>query len=477
MTKTGNHKRLLRLRGVLDAAFYTLVCAIALCGSVETSFGDETRSGSVQRLPNIIFFLADDLGVECVGAYGSEVYRTPNLDRLAAEGMRFNHCYAGPACTPSRVALMTGKYNHRNYHNFSMLPRGERTFAHMTRDAGYRTCVVSKWQLGSGWEGVRGSTTESAGFDESCMKKGNTYWNATITTNGEQQMLDGDYYGPDMCCDYAVDFIRRHGNRPFFLYYAFNLPHWDFDATPDSEDLSSRKDDANFPDMVTYTDKLVGRVIKQLDELGLRENTLILFSGDNGTASSITSSFRGSMRRGGKGSRRMIDANVPLIANWPGRIEPGGVCDDLVDFSDFYPTLADAVGRLEKEDGLDGCSFLPQLLGKPVTRRQWVVSYFKGRDRATNKNPGFFWIGNHQWKLDHTGNLFHVAEDPLETKPILPRDDTAESAAERKKFRAVLDRLDIDCRNLWVYANPGARNRGGQNRRQVKLYGKAEWSK
>ena len=325
------------------------ICLILVLATANLLLGHEDNSDTPQRPPNVIFFLADDLGVECVGAYGGEAYRTPNLDRLAAEGMRFNHCYAGPACTPSRVALMTGKYNHRNYHNFSMLPRGERTFAHITKDAGYRTCIVSKWQLGSGWEGVRGSTPESAGFDESCMKAGNTYWNARIETNGTEQAIDKPYYGPDVCCDYAVDFMRRNADQPFFLYYAFNLPHWDFDATPDSDDLSSRKDDKNFPDMVTYTDKLVGRVVRELEELGLRENTLILFSGDNGTASSITSPFRGTMRRGGKGSRRMIDANVPLIANWPGRIKPGGVCDDLIDFSDIYPTIAEACGRGAKK--------------------------------------------------------------------------------------------------------------------------------
>jgi arylsulfatase A len=115
-----------------------LIHFIAIIG---LSFANEADSAN--RSPNVVFFLADDLGVECLGAYGSETYRTPNLDRLAAEGMRLNRCYAGPACTPSRVALMTGKYNHRNYVNFSMLPRGERTFAHMVKDAGYRTRVVS----------------------------------------------------------------------------------------------------------------------------------------------------------------------------------------------------------------------------------------------------------------------------------------------------------------------------------------------
>lgn len=446
-----------------------------ICLAVIASSSCADDADTLNRPPNVVFFLADDLGVECVGAYGGEAYNTPHLDLLAAEGLRFNHCYAGPSCTPSRVALMTGKYNHRNYHNFSMLPRGERTFAHMAKDAGYQTCIVSKWQLGSSWQGVRGSTTESAGFDESCMKQGNTYWNTRIEINGEQQELQKPYYGPDVCCDFAVDFIQRHADQPFFLYYAFNLPHWDFDATPDSKDLSSRKENKNFADMVTYTDKLVGRVVAQLDKTGARDNTLILFTGDNGTASSITSPYRGSQRRGGKGSRRMIDANVPLIANWPGQIQPGGVCNDLIDFTDFYPAMADAFGRLAQEDGLDGRSFLPQLLGRPANRREWVVSYFKGRDRAANKNPGFFWIGNLQWKLDHTGKLFRVAKDPMETNPVLPKDDTSESARARKRLNAALEHLEIDCRNLWVITRTGSGKRGGKNGRQVKLYGKARW--
>ena len=224
--------------------------------------------------------------------------------------------------------------------------------------------------------------------------------------------------------------------------------------------------------------------------LGLRENTLILFSGDNGTASQITSPFQGTMRHGGKGSRRMIDANVPLIANWPRTIAPGGTCDDLIDFSDVYPTLAEVCGRYDQEAGLDGRSFLPQALRGSVvpesdarrggkrppetTPRDWVVSYFKGRDRGPNKNPGFFWIGNHEWKLDHTGKLYHVADDPLEANPIRLADDTPESAVARREFDAALGRLGIDCRNLWVYVDTKGIPRTRANTK-VRLYGKARW--
>jgi len=428
-----------------------------------------------QPPPNIVFFLADDLGVECVGAYGGEAYKTPVLDKMAAEGIRFEHCFAGPSCTPSRVALMTGKYNHRNYINFSMLPKGTRTFGHMMKDAGYRTCIVSKWQLGSGYQNTQGSQPDGAGFDQSCMKQGNTYWNTEMTINGEKKEFPEPYYGPDICCDFAVDFVKTSAGagQPFFLYYAFNLPHWDFDATPDSADLTSRKEDKNFPDMVTYTDKLIGRVIAQLEASGVRDNTLLIFTGDNGTASGIVSPYRGTMRRGGKGSRRMDDARVPLIVDWPGKIKPGAACNDIIDFSDIYPTMADAIGRLDQEEGLDGRSFLPQVLGQVGTPRTWVASYFKGRDRGPNKNAGFFWIGDLEWKLDYMGKLFHVNEDPRETTPILAADDTPESAAARKRLQTALTKFDINCRNLWVIdqkAKPDSRGR-----KPVILHGKPTW--
>jgi len=430
-----------------------------------------TCAGVSATKPNIIFILADDLGVECLGSYGSTFYKTPNLDKLATSGMRFTRCYAGPSCTPSRIALMTGKYNHRNYINFAMMPPGERTVGHMLQTAGYRTCVVEKWQLHLGREGV---LPAEAGFDEHCLKAENTYWNAAVTENGALRKLDGTWYGPDVCNEYALKFIEANQNRPFFLYYAFNLPHFPHDATPDSPDIASRNDKRNFPSMVTYMDKLVGRMLKKIEDLGLERNTLVIFTGDNGTDAVIESPWRGGVRRGGKGSRRMQHSNVPLLISWPGTVVQGKVCDELVDFTDIYPTLAEAAGVLAGETELDGRSLMPPALGKPHPARDWVVSYFKGRDRPANKNAGFFWIGNQHWKLDHTGNLFHLANDPLEERPIWPSQDTAESKAVREAFSAALAQLKIDCRNLWVLDQSTVGTKG--KKPNLKLYGQPVWN-
>ncbi len=433
----------------------------------------EANASAPDRTPNIIFILADDLGCEVVGPKSDPSYKTPNLDALAEEGMQFTRCYAGPSCTPSRVALMTGKYNHRNYLNFSMLPKGERTFGHLLQEQGYRTCVLSKWQLEGDHGKVKGSNPAEAGFDESCMKAENTYWNAEITENEKIASPAGTFYGPDVCAEYGLDFIRRNADRPFFLYYAFNLPHGAFDATPDSDDITSRNNVKNYPEMVTYMDKLIGRVVRQLEELNLREKTLIVFTGDNGTPGEIVSVWPdGVKRRGGKGSSRVRDARVPLIANWPGTIQPGAICTNLIDFTDMYPTFADAVGALSKQKNLDGKSFLPTLIGKLNPPREWVVSYFKGRDRA-NRNPGFFWVSDGDWKLDYQGKLFNIEKDPEEKNPVTEGEDTEQTAERRQKLQTVLDELDMDCTNLWVIDKSKPRNNRGQH--AVTRYGKPTW--
>ena len=448
------------------------VCILLQLISLVTRAGVTPRA-TQERPPNIIFILADDLGGEIIGPEADPAYKTPNLDRLASAGMQFTQCYAGPSCSPSRLALMTGKYNHRNYINFSMLPKGERTFGHLLQEKGYRTCILSKWQLGSGYNDVAGSTPAGAGFDEACLKAGNIYWNAEITVNDEVVSPDGTFYGPDVCAEYGLEFIRKNAARPFFLYYAFNLPHAAFDATPDSDDLTSRNEAKNYPAMVTYMDKMVGKVIDQLEELGLRENTLIIFTGDNGTPGEIVSVWPdGKRRRGGKGSRNVRNARVPLFANWPGHIPPGGICNDLIDFTDMYPTIAEAAGGLPAEKDLDGKSFLPVVLGQPYTPRSWIASYFKGRDR-TNANAGFFWVYDGIWKLDYQGKLYNIAEDPDENNPVTQAQDTVISAEQRQKLQAVLNELDIDCTNLWVVDKSGKRNKRGQF--PVKIYGKPLW--
>ncbi|MFQ6035780.1 MAG: sulfatase-like hydrolase/transferase, partial [Sedimentisphaerales bacterium] len=192
--------------------------------------------------PNIVLIMADDLGYECLGCYGSTSYQTPFLDELARTGMRFEHCYSQPLCTPSRVKIMTGQYNFRNYTDFGVLGPKQKTFGHLLQDAGYVTCVAGKWQLyGSVNQRpeVRGtgSLPNQAGFDEHCLwqieKRGSRYKDPLIVQNGKYRKDLLGKYGPDVFSDYILDFIERHRNKPFFVYFPMVLVHGPFVPTPD----------------------------------------------------------------------------------------------------------------------------------------------------------------------------------------------------------------------------------------------------
>jgi arylsulfatase A-like enzyme len=270
--------------------------------------------------PNILLIMADDLGYECLGCNGGTSYRTPNLDKLAATGVRFEHCYCTPLCSPSRNQIMTGRYGFRNYRGWGILDPKEKTFGHVLRSAGYATAVSGKWQLCRFDRPENADHPKRAGFDASCVwtwhykgKKPSRYWDPFIWQDGK---LRGDLagkYGPDVHCDYVVDFIRRNRARPFLAYYPLNLVHAPFVATPDSKASRSagggsqpgkgRKGakQANYAATVAYMDKCIGRVVGELDRLNLREKTLILFTGDNGTPRGITSRMGQSTIAGGKG--------------------------------------------------------------------------------------------------------------------------------------------------------------------------------
>jgi arylsulfatase A len=434
----GNYSR----RGFLKAVGLGAVpIVLPGCGTLNNRSRD---AGPVGR-PNIVLIMADDLGYECLSCYGSLSYKTPVLDELVRTGVRFDNCHSQPLCTPSRVKIMTGRYNFRNYTTFGHFDFREKTFAHVMKSAGYATCIAGKWQLmGRGAAGPN-----DAGFDEYCLwhmedafaPKGSRYRSPKVIENGKLfDGLEGEY-GPDVFCDYILDYIERRKSEPFFVYYPMTLVHDPFVPVPDSPDwaqTSHKRDNKYFADMVAYMDKTVGRILRKLDELGLRENTLVLFTGDNGTNKRITSKMPGRSIRGGKG--RTIDAgtHVPLIANWKGTVPPGKICDDLVDFSDFLPTLAEAAGAaLPEKVVIDGRSFLPQIRGQKGNPKQWLFCHYTRNGGA--ETPKRF-VRDKCWKLYDTGKLFDVQADPLEQSPILPGEGS-EQAAARKRLQAALDSL------------------------------------
>ncbi len=394
------------------------------------------------KRPNVILIMADDVGVDGFGCYGSASYQTPELDRIAASGVRFTHCYSQPLCTPSRVQLMTGRANFRNYKAFGTLSPEERTFGHMMQDDGYDTCVVGKWQLAgrNRPEVGPGVTPTEAGFDDYCvwqiMERGPRYADPEIERKGHDREIMKGAYGPDVFADYLIDFISKPRDNPFFAYFPMALVHNPFEPTPDSpewKDDRHEKDNRFFADMVAYMDKIVGRVANALDELGLAENTLFMFTSDNGTNRDISSRMRdGRTIRGDKGQPTNAGTHVPLIARWRGVTPENAVCDDLVSFDDFMPTIADATGAVLPSDrAIDGHSFYPQLRGEHGDPREWIICYYD--PEWGGRAPAFF-ARNKRYKLYRSGKFYDLDVDPLEQTPI----DVSTGGAAMKAAHALL---------------------------------------
>jgi arylsulfatase A-like enzyme len=390
--------------------------------------------GAQPKRPNILLILADDLGYECLSCYGSQTYKTPHLDRLAAEGMLFRYAFAQPLCTPTRMQLMTGKYNFRNWQAFGIMDPKERTFGHLFRENGYRTAIAGKWQFWSynppdfepQWRG-KGQRIEDAGFDEYAVwhaghteDKGSRYGNPTVYTSGALQKNLTGQYGDDLFADFIQKFAKKPDPKPWFVYWPLALTHDPFVPTPDTPEFQGphrlKPDNRFFKDMVEYMDKVVGRVVAQLPP-----DTLILFFSDNGTHQSITSQLNGQPFPGGKGLTTEAGTRVPLLVRWKGVTPPGATSNDLIDSCDFLPTLAAAAGISTRSMGpLDGVSFLPQLQGRPGQPRPWIYSWYDPRPGADKAN----WtrtqrcVFDQQWKLYDDGRLYHWARDPRETTPV-----------------------------------------------------------
>ena len=415
--------------------------------------GSQPTSAGRQK-PNIILFLADDIGAECFGSYGGESYQTPRLDALAKEGVRFTHCYAQPLCTPTRVQLMTGQSNARNYTAFGILDPRQPTFGPMLQRGGYATAVAGKWQLyGAELEGLHaraGAHPRSAGFDEyrlwQVSQRGSRYWDPLIEHDGEEARELAGRYGPDLFADFVCDFITRHRERPFFVYYPMVLTHSPFTPTPDDvasgespqgNQARGKRDTDHFASMVAYMDKIVGRVVDHVESLGLRDNTVVIFTTDNGTDRAITSRANGRTVRGGKGLTTDAGTHVPLIVSWPAGVKGGSVCHDLVDSTDFLPTLAELSGATIPPGPLDGRSFLPQIRGEPGRPRQHLVAHYHPRPERRDSAPQR-WARDHRWKLYDTGGFYDLPSDPLEESPLDLANAPPEARAAHEKLLAAL---------------------------------------
>ncbi len=402
-----------------------LLAAVAGDGSADGASGNGGK-------PNIILIFSDDVGLGNIGCYGAPArFKTPKIDALAKGGIRFDTCYSTPLCGPSRCEILTGRYPFRTGMTTNatgeVVSRSEVMMPKALKPAGYVTGMVGKWsQL----------TLEPAdwGFDEYLrFPSSGRYWREqtkTYKVDGVTKDLPEGKYLPDIMYDWLVDFMTRHKDKPFYVHYAMSLIHGPIVRTPDSKSGS-----VHYDDMVAYMDKLVGELVDAVEKLKLREKTLLLFVGDNGTASTYANAATVHGRRlsGQKGSMLEGGSRVPMIANWPGTTPAGKTMDDLIDFSDFFPTFCALAGaKLPEGVVIDGHSFADRLKGKPGNPREWIYVELNGRWYARDKG----------YKLTKGGELLDMKEAPFVEKPI-PSDTTDPAAiAARKRLQAVLEKLD-----------------------------------
>lgn len=382
-------------------AFLVMLCPLP-------SVGAEPR-------PNIVFIMADDLGYTDVGCFGSRYYETPNIDRLATQGLKLTSHHHCQNCTPTRAALMSGQYGARTgvytvggierfnwrqrplrpVDNVTELPLDRQTIADQLKAAGYATGMFGKWHIGQKAAYHPGRR----GFDEAIVTMGKHF---DFETNPETEIPQGQYLA-DFLTDRAVDFIRRHKDQPFFLYLPHFGVHSPHDAKP--ELIAKFKDkpavgghsNPTYAAMISSIDESVGRVMQTLDELQLAKNTVLIFVSDNGgvggyvregvkKAGDVTDN---APLRSGKGSLYEGGTRVPFIVRWPGNVPAATTSDQPTIHVDLYPTLLELAGASQPKQVLDGVS-LVKLFHSPASPLQ--------RDAIYQHFPGYLGAGENNWR-------------------------------------------------------------------------------
>lgn len=411
---------------ILARPSFVFVCLFAL--------GFSLRAATPTK-PNIIFILADDYGVGEVSAYGADNYKTPNIDALARGGTRYTHAYTPSLCGPSRATILTGRYLFRTGATNQdatgrFTPVAETMMPTILKSAGYVTAAVGKWgqlPLGPG----------EFGFDQHLKFQGSgAYWNTqekakTYLVNGKVIPLKDKEYLPDVMDRFVTDFITKNHDKPFYLYYSLSHVHTEIlptpDSAPDSKDI--------YADNVAYMDKLVGKLIAELERQHLRENTLIVFFGDNGTANGRADNAMIGGRRldGAKGSMLEGGSLEPLIVNWPGVTPAGKVRGDMIDSTDFVPTFAEIAGaKLPEKKIIDGRSFAASIRGDSNQAREWVYLQLARQ----------WYVRSAAWKLTQAGELFDMSDAPFSEKLVLADAKIPAAIAARQQLQAALNQLN-----------------------------------
>ena len=402
--------------------------------------------------PNIVYILADDLGFAELGCNGSDRYKTPNIDALANSGVRFTRFYTVPLCGPSRAMILTGRYGFRSGAVTqdackTIIRTGEKAevmIPTVLKKAGYASALIGKW----------GQLTPSGdpsdwGFDHELYYKGSgMYWNSKVakpmSEGGEVRgdpdtyVLDGktvsvkdDEYIPDLLHKDATAWMEAQKGRPFFLYYSLSQVHGEILPTPDSApapkgESNNQRAQRLLADNIAYMDKLVGKLVAELDRLKLRENTLIVFMGDNGSTKSaaVDATIGGRRIEGEKGSMKEGGGLVPFFATWPGVMASGKVNANVADASDLLPTFAEIAGApLPTGRVIDGRSLVSQFKGDTKSPRTWAFCQLSNN----------YYVREAGWKLDQSGTLYDMKDAPF--KEVAVAVDTKDEAAVAARAR------------------------------------------
>ena len=403
----------------------------------EKTLRGKKKQASTGRLnrdtPNIVLIFSDDLGIEALNAYGGHDVRTPHIDKLAEDGMVFTHCFANPACSPSRAEIMTGTYPRfagikhvlAKWSDDTYLdPKQFNSFANQLKKVGYATAIAGKWNVS--WL-ERNDTVKAFGFDEHCLwqmfdrngNKRSRYYEPHFRIDGKvEEDAIAERFGPDVLADFMIDFMKRNKDGPFLIYYPALLAHTPYIRVPGNA-VTSRLPDSEqkngpecFPEMVEYLDKNVGRLLNAVDDLGISNNTIILFCADNGTHGPVTSIWGENRTRIKGGKMTMTDrgSRVPLIVRWPGTVESGTQCDDLVELADFLPTFLEITSAPQPIQRVHGQSFLPQLRGEHAPSKEWVHVEYKNERHIRTKD----WIYTDKGTLTRVSELGQPENDPEE---------------------------------------------------------------
>ena len=402
--------------------------------------------------PNIVYILADDLGFAELGCNGSDRYKTPNIDALANSGVRFTRFYTVPLCGPSRAMILTGRYGFRSGAVTqdackTIIRTGEKAevmIPTVLKKAGYASALIGKW----------GQLTPSGdpsdwGFDHELYYKGSgMYWNSKVakpmSEGGEVRgdpdtyVLDGktvsvkdDEYIPDLLHKDATAWMEAQKGRPFFLYYSLSQVHGEILPTPDSApapkgESNNQRAQRLLADNIAYMDKLVGTLVAELDRLKLRDNTVIVFMGDNGSTKSaaVDATIGGRRIEGEKGSMKEGGGLVPFFATWPGVMASGKVNANVADASDLLPTFAEIAGApLPTGRVIDGRSLVSQFKGDTKSPRTWAFCQLSNN----------YYVREAGWKLDQSGTLYDMKDAPF--KEVAVAADTKDEAAVAARAR------------------------------------------